>query len=66
MVDETRVYNCRFHPWNWWHEVGCPHMDWTPEQLAEAERVREEGKKLAGKALTPEVLEAWQNSLKTK
>jgi hypothetical protein len=29
-------FNCRFHPTNWWHEVGCPHMEWTKEQLQAA------------------------------
>ena len=45
---QGRVYNCRFHPVNWWHEVGCPHMTWTAEQLADAEKVRDEGKVLRG------------------
>jgi hypothetical protein len=27
---------CRFHPTNWWHEVGCPHCEWTKEQLLSA------------------------------
>ena len=30
------VYNCRFHPINGWHEVGCPHKEWTKEQLQDA------------------------------
>jgi hypothetical protein len=30
------TYNCRFHPTNWWHEVGCPHKDWSKEELQEA------------------------------
>ena len=25
------TYSCRFHPTNWWHEVGCPHKDWSKE-----------------------------------
>ena len=29
-------YNCRFHPINWWHEVGCPHKEWTNEELKNA------------------------------
>ena len=37
-----RVFNCRFHPTNWWHEVDCPHMEWTPEQLTENEQVTRE------------------------
>ena len=29
-------YSCRFHPTNWWHEVGCSHKRWTKKQLQEA------------------------------
>lgn len=27
---------CRFHPTDWFHEVGCPHQEWTKEQLLQA------------------------------
>jgi hypothetical protein len=27
------TWNCRFHPTDWWHEVGCPHQAWTVDQL---------------------------------
>lgn len=27
---------CRFHPTDSWHEVGCPHQEWTKEQLQAA------------------------------
>lgn len=30
------TFHCRFHPTDWWHEVGCPHVEWTPEQLKDA------------------------------
>ncbi len=30
------TWHCRFHPTDWFHEVGCPHVAWTPEQLQEA------------------------------
>lgn len=37
LVKEGYVnWNCRFHPTDWWHEVGCPHKDWTKEELQEA------------------------------
>lgn len=26
--DDNRIWHCRFHPTNWWHEVGCPHVKW--------------------------------------
>jgi len=27
------IWNCRIHPTDWYHEVGCPHRMWTPEEL---------------------------------
>ena len=27
---------CRFHPTDWFHEIGCPHKTWTREQLLDA------------------------------
>lgn len=30
------TYSCRFHPTDWWHEVGCPHKEWTKEELQRA------------------------------
>ena len=30
------TYMCRFHPTDWFHEVGCPHMEWSKEQLQDA------------------------------
>jgi hypothetical protein len=38
---QGRTFTCRFHPTDWWHEVGCPHMVWTKEQLADAEETRQ-------------------------
>ncbi len=29
-------YACRFHPVDWWHEVGCSHREWTVAELREA------------------------------
>ncbi|MGH2613126.1 MAG: hypothetical protein ACRDFB_08800 [Rhabdochlamydiaceae bacterium] len=35
--DFQPVYSCRFHPIDWFHEVGCPHKtDWTKEELQKA------------------------------
>ena len=31
--DFKPVYRCHFRLW---HEVGCPHRDWTKEELQEA------------------------------
>ena len=30
------IYSCRFHPTDWWHEVGCPDRDWSKEELQRA------------------------------
>ena len=30
------TWSCRFHPTDWWHEIGCPHQEWTNEQLRSA------------------------------
>lgn len=32
----TKVWCCRFHPVNWWHEVGCPHRSWSEAELRHA------------------------------
>ncbi len=29
-------FTCRFHPTDWFHEVGCPHKEWTKEELQSA------------------------------
>jgi hypothetical protein len=29
-------WNCRFHPTDGWHETGCPHIEWSKEQLSKA------------------------------
>ena len=34
--EDQPIWACRFHPTEWFHEVGCPHMEWTKEQLQEA------------------------------
>ena len=36
LKDFSPSYNCRFHPTDGWHEVGCPHKEWTKEELQEA------------------------------
>jgi hypothetical protein len=36
LKDFSPTWCCRFHPVNWWHEVGCPHREWTKEELQEA------------------------------
>lgn len=36
-IAEVHVtWNCRFHPFGWWHEVGCPHKEWTVKDLTDA------------------------------
>lgn len=29
-------WNCRFHPTDYWHEVGCPHKVWGVQDLQKA------------------------------
>lgn len=36
LEDFEPVYGCRFHPTDWWHEVGCPHQEWSVQELQEA------------------------------
>jgi hypothetical protein len=36
LKDFTASYSCRFHPTEWFHETGCPHMEWTKKELQEA------------------------------
>lgn len=33
-LKEVKVtWNCRFHPTDYWHEIGCPHQKWSKEDL---------------------------------
>ena len=34
------IYHCRFHPTDWFHEVGCQHQEWTDKEKLHAEEVR--------------------------
>jgi ABC-type ATPase with predicted acetyltransferase domain len=36
MTQHNVTWCCRYHPTDWFHEVGCPHMEWTKEQLLDA------------------------------
>lgn len=36
LMDFEAEYNCRFHPIDWWHEVGCPHREWSKDELQDA------------------------------
>lgn len=37
------IWHCRFHPTDWFHEVGCPHVEWTHEQLQAAIESQKKG-----------------------
>ena len=38
-IDEAEpIWNCKA---NQWHETGCPHKDWTKEELQEAPQEEE-------------------------
>lgn len=30
------TYSCRFHSYDGWHMVGCPHREWSKEELQSA------------------------------
>lgn len=36
MAKKNPKWFCRFHPTESFHEVGCPHVEWTKEQLMDA------------------------------
>lgn len=36
LAKKGRTWTCRFHPTDGFHEVGCPHVEWTSEQLLDA------------------------------
>lgn len=36
MSEVEVTWCCRFHPIDWWHELGCPHLEWTKEELFNA------------------------------
>lgn len=38
-------WTCRFHPTDSFHEVGCPHQDWTKEDLQGALEAKKKGEK---------------------
>ena len=51
-IDEAEpIWNCKVGQWD---EVGCPHKDWTKEELWEAliTKKKFEASKLAGEILT--------------
>ena len=36
-ISEQKIeWHCRFHPTDWWHEVGCSHQEWSKEDLQSA------------------------------
>ena len=49
---EKLSWTCRFHPTDWFHEIGCPHVEWTKEQLQSAIE--------SSKRKWPELRERWQ------
>ena len=32
-IPDIDYWNCRFHPTDWWHEIGCPHMKWSQKEI---------------------------------
>ena len=50
-------WSCRFHPTDWWHEIGCPHKEWSTEELLSALLTKKEFEEsnLRGQILTEEL-----------
>ncbi len=44
-------WTCRFHPTEWFHEIGCPHEKWTKEDLQKAIETRKSSEGLTVKRL---------------
>ena len=36
IAKDNLKWSCRFHPTDWFHEIGCPHQKWTKKQLQDA------------------------------
>lgn len=36
LEDFKPQYACRFHPTDWFHEVGCSDQQWTKQELQDA------------------------------
>ena len=39
-------YTCRFHPTEFFHEVGCPHRTWAISELESAVETAKESQKM--------------------
>lgn len=44
-------WKCRFHPTDWFHEIGCPDMDWSKEQLMGALLTKKKSEVMAQNAM---------------
>ena len=59
-------WNCRFHPTDWWHEVGCPHKTWTNDELWKALVTAKQGAEAAAIAAYRSEHEAEVEGLRKK
>lgn len=39
-------WTCGFNSKNEWHEIGCPHQDWTKEQLLEVIKIHKKNNQI--------------------
>ena len=53
-LKEKVSFCCRFHPTDWFHEVGCPHRDWSKEELIDAIKMA----KVTHKVLVKQLIKA--------
>jgi hypothetical protein len=57
VIEKPITWICRFHPTNSFHEVGCPHQEWTKEELQRALELAKESL-----IQTVEVLAGWDKN----
>jgi hypothetical protein len=51
-LKEKVSFCCRVHPTDGYHEVGCPHRDWSREELIDAIKMAKVTHKILVKQLT--------------
>ena len=56
-AEENITWTCRFHPTDWFHELGCPHREWTKEEYKSALHSKKIGEQLMLEALKQAKLE---------
>ena len=64
-IDEQEVsWNCRFHPTDGWHEIGCPDQEWGKEDLLSALIEKKKFEQSAGQLLDADQFSNFAQKLK--